>query len=283
MKTKPPFFTILGILLAIFVAVYLLFIWYGVAQPLFFTETPAEKAIRLKLRKENEVLDRLDFTLVDPEQAPESIRDLVKQGYHIMLNTPQYAGQYAGDRLSCTNCHFAAGDTTGGSNAGLSLAGVAAIYPKFDKRAGKVIDLPARINLCFERSMNGKPLPLDSHEMLALETYLKWISRGIPVFQNVPWLGINPIQTTSTPDPIKGKSVYSIQCASCHGQNGNGEVQNAIPPVWGPHSFNEKAGMNNQDTLASFIYFNMPYESRTLTIEEANNVAAYIIAQPHPK
>lgn len=274
MNTNRNLYILLAALLAFLIAII---VWYY--RPL----SVASKAVQNKLKREKEVEDQLHFSLADPGQAPIEIRDIVKLGYQIMLHTPEKLPQYVGDRLSCTHCHFAGGDTTGGKNGGISLAGSAAIYPKFDKRAQRVIDLPTRINLCFENSMNGKPLPLDSREMLGLVAYLQWISRSIPVYQQVPWLDVPRIEKSHVPDSQKGKAIYQSQCALCHGNEGQGEVHNQIPPVWGPKSFNDRAGMNQEEVLASFIYYNMPYTDATLTTEEAWDVAAFITSQPRPK
>lgn len=244
-------------------------------------ESPTEKAIAAKLRKEG--LENLHFDLVDPGQAPEPIRDLVQLGYQIMLHTPENASDYVGDRLNCTNCHFGGGNTIGGKQAGIALAGVAATYPNYNARMEKVLDLPARINNCFMRSMNGKALPLDSKEMLALVTYFQWISNGFPIYREVPWLGLPHLRSNHVPDPLNGQKIYADKCALCHGVEGLGEVHADIPPLWGPHSYNVHAGMQNVETLASFVYSNMPYnEPSSLSVEQALDVAAFISQQPRP-
>ncbi|MET3879700.1 hypothetical protein [Chitinophaga sp. OAE865] len=43
-----------------------------------------------------------------------------------------------------------------------------------------------RINGCFERSMNGKAIDVNSKEMRAIVTYIKHLSRGIPVGARIP-------------------------------------------------------------------------------------------------
>src|SRR5665811_1270870 len=43
------------------------------------------------------------------EEAPEGIREAVLLGYKIMTETKKYAGEYVGNDLSCTNCHFDGG------------------------------------------------------------------------------------------------------------------------------------------------------------------------------
>lgn len=250
--------------------------------------SPTERAIDRKLAKEGESFKSLKFDLVDPMESPAEMHDLVVSGYHIMVETTQYANGYTGDILNCTHCHFAAGNTVGGKNGGISLAGVAAKYPCYDPRVKKVVDLPTRINYCFEKSMNGKALPLDGSTMLALVTYLHWISHYFPIYEKVPWLGLKPLKGSSPADPEKGAKVYATYCAMCHGANGEGQRYQGdrpadVPPLWGPQSFNEAAGMNEQKTLESFVYENMPYEGGGITREQARDVAAYIISQPHPK
>lgn len=265
-----------------FVFILLLFPFFGMFHTEEISHSPTQQALAHKRSKEAQSLEFLHFTLRDPHQAPEEIRSTVALGYHILLHTPQYASKYTGDRLCCTHCHFAAGDTTGGKNGSIPLAGVAATYPKYNSRSKRVEDLPMRINSCFERSMNGQPLPLDSPEMIAITTYLTWISKEMPIYQHVSWLGLPRLESTHVPDATAGKHVYDVYCALCHGHEGQGEIENDIPPVWGPHSFNDGAGMNVVPTLASFIYYNMPYEDASLTVEQALDVAAFIANQSRP-
>lgn len=242
--------------------------------------SPTEKVIQQKLAKEGESFNTLTFDLVDPAASPESIRKAVLKGYNIIVNTQQEVKGYVGNRLNCTNCHFAGGITTGGRGGSISLAGVAAKYPVYNKRSEGMIDLAERINMCFERSLNGKSLPLDSDEMLALITYLHWISRNFPTYAKVPWLGLKQIKSTHTGDPEKGKSIYAIKCALCHKSDGHGE--GAIPPLWGPESFNDGAGMSVDKVMANFVYWNMPYMNADLTEEEAIDVVSYIAKKPRP-
>ncbi len=224
------------------------------------------------------------FELVDPEMAPDQIKPLVMQGYHILSETKKYLPEYAGDRLSCNNCHFAAGNTLGGANSGISLVGVTKNYPKF-LAENPNYTLADRINACFEKSLNGKALPVDSQPMKAMLAYLEWISHHITM-KKAPWLGLKELRSHHTPDSIKGQEVYAIYCASCHGAEGQGEprAENlSYPPLWGASSFNEAAGMNNLSKLSAFVYYNMPFGEAELTVEQALDVSAFIIAQPKPK
>ena len=56
-----------------------------------------------------------------------------------------------------------------------------------------------------------------------------------------------------------------------------------FPPLWGPDSFNDGAGMHRVLTAARFIKARMPLGDADLTSDEAFDVAAYMNAQPRPE
>lgn len=224
------------------------------------------------------------LALLDPEMAPEEIRPTVMLGFRIMQDTKKLLPQYAGDRISCTNCHFDSGNTFGGINDGISLVGVTKVYPKVIP-GNPHQTLEERINECFRKSLSGNPLPLDAPEMKAMVAYLEWISQGIST-NEVPWLGLKKLHITTTPNPERGKVLFAQQCAPCHGSEGQGKTkpyQLSYPPLWGENAFMAEAGMNEISTLTSFIYYNMPYQSPDLTVDEALDIAAFVTQQPRPR
>ncbi|MGH9524678.1 MAG: c-type cytochrome [Terriglobales bacterium] len=216
------------------------------------------------------------FSPPNPEDAPADIRDAVMMGYNIMLDTAKYAPAYTGNGLSCSNCHFNGGI----AQDGIPLVGVAAVYPKYRERARYATDLVARTDECFERSMNGKAAPVESREMQALQAYYAWISRGIPIYSKVPWLGVKRIKTDHVPNAEAGATVFRARCTPCHGTDGQGT--NVAPPLWGPKSFNDGAGMNKVEMLASFAFANMPRGAPGLSVAQAFDVAAFIAHQSRP-
>jgi thiosulfate dehydrogenase len=215
-----------------------------------------------------------------PQEAPESIRQAVLLGYHLMVDTRKYAPGYVGNKLRCRSCHFKGGITEGGRGGGLSLVGVGATYPRYRSRQGYAADLVTRTNSCFERSMNGKALPPDSKEMAALMTYYQWISRGLPIYGEIPWLGLASLKQTGAPDKTRGAQVYQEECAACHGRAGQGTE--IAPPLWGAQSYNDGAGMSHLKTCAAFSYDNMPFDQPHLTLDQAWDVAAFVSGQPRP-
>ena len=59
------------------------------------------------------------------------------------------------------------------------------------------------------------------------------------------------------------------------------------PPLWGPNSFNDGAGLYRLSRLAGYIKLNMPFDGGTsgkqeLTDEESWHLAAYICSMPRP-
>lgn len=163
--------------------------------------------------------------------------------------------------------------------------GVSAVYPRFSKRANRLISLAERVNYCFERSLNGQPLPLDSQEMEDIVNYLDWISKEVKHLKVIPWLGVDEIQSRHQPNPHAGERVYQVSCAPCHKGDGQGGgdlygLGETIPPLWGANSFNDGAGMSDLPMFAAFVYWNMPYQNASLSQEEALDVAAFILQQP---
>jgi sulfur-oxidizing protein SoxA len=71
---------------------------------------------------------------------------------------------------ACMGCHPVA-----------SMQGVAARYPAFDAVLSKPVTLGERINLCQQRHRRADPLKPESDERLALESYVAWLSRGLPL------------------------------------------------------------------------------------------------------
>ncbi|TAL09815.1 MAG: c-type cytochrome [Nitrospirae bacterium] len=204
--------------------------------------------------------------------------DAIRHGYEIVMDTQRHAKPYLGNALSCRNCHL-----DGGRNPQAGpFVGVYAVLPEYRARGDRMTTIEIRINECFERSLNGRPLPYDSREMGALVSYLAWMSKGVPAGTQLQGRGFPPVTITRPGDPIKGRALYGAQCSACHGADGLGNA--AAPPVWGPQSYNKGAGMARVGIAASFIKRNMPLgQGNTLTDEEAYDLAAFINNQPRPE
>jgi len=219
-------------------------------------------------------------------------RDLITATYaQIGPEVPDRSKRYAGNNLACSNCHLHAGT----KKFALPIFGLFEQFPKYSARSGAEITIEERIDSCMTRSMNGRALPVQSAEMQAIVGYVRFLSTGVPAGQEIPGLGAGHMPDLDrAADPGRGLAVYSRACAGCHGSDGAGvrrslptvDLGYMVPPLWGSDSFNDGAGMMRLITAANFVHFNMPhgadYLNPQLTVEEAWDVAAYMVSQPRP-
>ncbi|MBM3543959.1 MAG: c-type cytochrome [Alphaproteobacteria bacterium] len=221
--------------------------------------------------------------------GPGAENDLIRYGKDLIVDTPRHIGKsasdpalrFAGNDLACQSCHLDAGLQPFAA----PFVSTFATYPMMVN--DHVQTLRERINGCMTRSMNGKPLPEDGHEMQALIAYIKFVGTDSPEGVRVAGMGLRPLPTTAEqPDATRGEAVYAKFCANCHKADGQGEkrltphVGYTIPPLWGDDSFNAGAGMAKLDYAAAYIHDNMPfgidYQDPVLTVQQAWDVAAYL-------
>jgi len=219
-----------------------------------------------------------------PQTMPDGpLGELVKRGLSLVNATPANLPANVGDGLNCSSCHL-----NGGTVAyAAPLAGLWGVFPEYQARSARVETLEDRINDCFQRSMNGKPLPIDGADMRAFLAYIAWLSTGVPTGSSVVGRGFLEIGAPPSPsDPVRGKTLYAAQCATCHGADGAGlkaGTTYTFPPLWGPASFNDGAGMSRVGIAAAFVRFKMPLgRGGTLSVQDAYDIAAYFTAQPRP-
>ncbi|MDN0075124.1 c-type cytochrome [Crenobacter sp. SG2303] len=211
------------------------------------------------------------------------VGDAIKYGRALLSNTRRMLPNNVGNGLNCSSCHLSGGTVAYAS----PWVGLTGVFPEYRSRNGKLISLQERINDCFQRSMNGKPLAFDSTEMNAIMAYMKWLSTGVPTGTSVTGRGFEKIDASLNPDHARGAALYASQCAACHGSVGQGTTNPqggyVFPPVWGPDSFNVGAGMARLYTAAAFIKHNMPLgRGGSLSAQEAVDLAWYVTQQPRP-
>lgn len=203
--------------------------------------------------------------------------DSIRKGALLFNDTDVYAPQYTRAHVSCSSCHA----ERGVQPYAAPMVGLPAAFPAYNKRAGHIISLSDRIEECFVRSENGKPLPADAPEMQAIMDYIGWLSRPEP--SHMPFKGRGLIALRALkPDVQHGGIVYAAQCAGCHGLHGEGRAP-LFPPLWGADSFNSGAGMNSIGKMAPFVQHNMPQNRMgILSAQDAFDVSAYVHEQPRP-
>jgi sulfur-oxidizing protein SoxA len=114
-------------------------------------------------------------------------------------------------------------------------ADVATNYPRWDRDKGGVETLPMAVNKC--RAANGeKPLPYGKQDMLALQAYMAYRSRGNPTHVVVPDDDPRALQAYQ-----QGKKFYfsrrgqlNMACYHCHFDNAGKNIRaNVLSPALG--------------------------------------------------
>lgn len=199
------------------------------------------------------------------------------------------AMRFSGSSMDCASCHL----DTGTEPGTLSLLQTDSAYPRFSGRDGGIRDLRDRINGCMTRSMNGRELPRDSIEMVSIEMYIKNLNQQYALMGASKTTPAEPAQFNEPnrrADIDAGEVVFRERCQVCHGDDGQGLLQTTnpadgylFPPLWGPDSFNNGAGMTRILTAARFIKARMPLGQPDLTDDEAYDVAAFMNSHERPQ
>ena len=118
---------------------------------------------------------------------------------------------------ACADCHQA---------APVSMKGVAARFPAYDKALQRPVDLEQRINLCRTAQQQAAPLAYESRDLLALTALVARQSRGMPIEA-----GADP---QLAPFVAKGRDLFmqrqgqlNLACANCHDDNGDKRLAGA--------------------------------------------------------
>ncbi|HKO97377.1 MAG TPA: c-type cytochrome [Pyrinomonadaceae bacterium] len=233
--------------------------------------------------------------IIPPPKKPETAWDKqywtgIMRGYALVTQTYELLPKFVPTaKLHCASCHLSAG----GNSDAAWWVDLKSEYPTRP-------DLQARINHCFTNSLNGKALctPASGTQkgncdtdpnMESILVYMQWLdeqSKSMKLCNTVKH-GYPPISTL-TGNPVAGAQVFIQKCAVCHQRDGQGRYESNTyfrPALWGPHSFNQAAGMfSDPSFLAAFIRWNMPLMAGgELTDQEAWDVEAFIHSKPRPK
>ena len=104
------------------------------------------------------------FTAEETAQQRAMLLDAVRKGYDLW-----HDGRLGSNGLACGNCHPDASATNPHT------------WPKYQTNLNKVGTLRDMINWCVTVPMQGKPLALDSDQMISMEAYATYMQRGIAI------------------------------------------------------------------------------------------------------
>ncbi len=248
------------------------------------TDNATEKAV-----KNNPLWVAPDLSTI----ADDETRWETEYGKDLIAHTAKYLGPNGtklkiSNGLNCQNCHLEAGTKAWGNNYG----SVASTYPKFRARSGSEENIYKRVNDCFERSLNGKPLDTLGREMQAIKKYIEFIGSNVQKGMKAEGSGLKDLPFLNRAvNPNKGAIVYKEKCLSCHQTNGEDVFaldgkEYVYPPLWGKNSYNDGAGLYRITFFAKYVKYNMPlgatHEKPLLSDEEAWDVAAFVNSQSRP-
>ena len=222
--------------------------------------------------------------LEDSDLHPE-LKKVIRYGYDLFTNTQQLRGEYVFNDMNCSSCHLGEGRVPFSA----PVWAAAITLPDFRGKNQHVNNLEERIAGCFAYSMNGTPPEYGSDEMLALSAYHQWLATGAPMYPDKPIYGrgFPAPERPEAPSYARGEAAYQESCAICHQEDGSGHYENGeyvFPAPWGDGSNNWGAGIARVETMAGFIYQNMPLgQPRSLTGQQAWDIAYYINSQERPQ
>ncbi|MET0222222.1 MAG: sulfur oxidation c-type cytochrome SoxA [Tardiphaga sp.] len=110
---------------------------------------------------------------------------------------------------SCADCH---------GGADVSMKGVSARHPAFDKTLGHPVDIEQRINICRRDHQQASPFANESRELLALTAFLGKQSRGQPITTGDDE-ALAPFVARGHELFVQRQGQLNLACANCHDDN----------------------------------------------------------------
>jgi thiosulfate dehydrogenase len=105
-----------------------------------------------------------EFTKQDQERWEKEYMTVVQKGRELWTSP-----KLGTNGVACAQCHPNAANTHPET------------YPKFQQQLGRVVALREMINWCLQQPLEGKPLALDDPQMVAMEAYVLYERRGVPL------------------------------------------------------------------------------------------------------
>lgn len=163
---------------------------------------------------------RSGFATMSPRIQAMQRDDLQNPGMLWVADGEALWQKTGGARPSCAHCHGEAKQT---------MTGVAARYPDWDPIDRRAVNLAQRINRCRTRHQQVAPLSPESAELLSLEAYVAFQSRGLPLTPGTAKELIEPRE--------RGRRRYTqrigqlnLSCAQCHDERAGASLAGSAIP-----------------------------------------------------
>ena len=105
-----------------------------------------------------------EFTQEDLQRWEGEFMTVVQEGRELWVSP-----ELGTNGVACAQCHPNAANTHPET------------YPKFQQQLGRVVALRDMINWCLQNPLEGKPIELDDPRMVAIEAYVAYERRGVPM------------------------------------------------------------------------------------------------------
>lgn len=120
--------------------------------------------------------------MMNPAAAKHALQAAAKQG-GVLFAKDTFGGHrmMGGAPVTCQTCHLGGGLVAGRLPTGKtipSLVNAAAIFPRYNPMAHKVVSLGGQIQHCIAGGLGGRPPALGSKPMVDMEAYLASIAHG---------------------------------------------------------------------------------------------------------
>lgn len=171
---------------------------------------------------------RSDTVLLAPETRAMQEDDTANPGMLAVLDGEElWARPPAAGAPACAACH---------GDARLTMKGVAARHPAWSERAGRPVDLAARVNLCRTERQGAGALAPESRDLLALTGFVAHQSRGLPIAP--------PEDPRLAPARERGRTLFGrrmgqldLACAQCHDDHWGRRLAGAAVPQAHPTGY----------------------------------------------
>jgi L-cysteine S-thiosulfotransferase len=165
--------------------------------PLIATEIPAAER-------------RSGYTFMGPETKAMQDDDTANPGMLGALDGEALWNRKMGTAgKACADCH---------GDARVSMKGVAARYPAYDKPLGRPVNLEQRVNLCRARHQEADTLPYERHDLLTLTAFVAEQSRGMPIAPD-PTPELQPFVAKGRGFFMHRRGQLNLGCTNCHDDN----------------------------------------------------------------
>ena len=156
---------------------------------------------------------------------------------------------------SCRQCH------------GDELEGAYTRYPRYDTRAGMLLNASDQINRCREQRQGLAPLPADDGDLMAITMYVASLSRGRPYAVSISG-DAEPYFERGRAYFFQRRGQLNLACHQCHDQN------------WGRKL---RGDTISQGHPTAFPGYRMEWQSAGSLHRRIQDCDVGVRAQPHPQ